>query len=377
MDLQPTEEQQALAQVLHDFAASEIRAAARACEEAGEVAEPIRKALLEMGVAVPVSESYGGQGSFDPVTTLIVAEELAWGDPGIAYGVLAPGVAASLIEQAGTPAQRAELLPVLTGGGRGTVALAERDAGSDLFRLDTAATPTGSGALLAGCKYAVADADTAAVLLVVAGGEEGPSLWRVPPGAGAGAAPGARLEDKLGLRSARTFKVRLDGIEVSEGDRIGGPDPEPEVLTRALLAAKLVNAGIALGLARAAVEYATRYAQERTAFGRPIGAFQAISFKIADRVTDLEAARLMAWEAGCALDAGRPDPGRRVMAACGHAVAAAAAASDDAVQILGGHGYMRDHPVELWYRDAMTLAALDTPWLVGDLFLARAFEPTS
>ena len=64
------------------------------------------------------------------------------------------------------------------------------------------------------------------------------------------------------------------------------------------------------------------------------------------------------------------------MAACGHAVAAAAAASDDAVQILGGHGYMRDHPVELWYRDAMTLAALDVPWLVGDLFLARAYEPT-
>jgi alkylation response protein AidB-like acyl-CoA dehydrogenase len=356
MDLRPTEEQQSLVEVLHDFAASEIRPAARACEEAGEVAGPIRAALVEMGVSTGVAEAFGGQGTFDAVTGLMIAEELAWGDPGVAYSVLAPGVVASVLQRAATPAQQADLLPALAAGGRAALALAERDAGADIFRMDTTA---GDGRLH-GVKYAVPDPGPAGELIVVA---EGPSIWRAAPGAFAAAA-----EDKLGLRSARTLKLYVDGLEV-EGIGTGTQD-----VVAALLAAKLITAGIALGLARAAVEYAAAYARERVAFGRPIGTFQGISFMIADRATDLESARLVCWEAGWALDAARQGADRLVMAACGQAVAAAVAASDDAVQVLGGHGYMRDHPVELWYRDAMTLATLDAPWLVGDLFLAGGYQ---
>jgi alkylation response protein AidB-like acyl-CoA dehydrogenase len=357
MDLSPTQEQQSLVEVLHDFAASEIRPAARACEEAGEVSASLRSALVAMGVATGVGEAFGGQGAFDAVTALMIAEELGWGDPGIAYAVLAPGVVASVLQRAATPAQQAALLPGLAAGGRAALALAERDAGADPFRMETRAE---RGALC-GTKYAVADPGPAGTLVVVA---EGPSIWRVAPGA----VTGAVAEDKLGLRSARTLKVALDAAQ-AEGIGTGTAD-----VVAAVLAAKLVTAGIALGLARAAVEYAAAYARERTAFGRPIGAFQGISFMIADRATDLEAARLLCWEAGWALEAARQGADRLVMAACGQAVAAAAAASDDAVQVLGGHGYMRDHPVELWYRDAMTLATLDAPWLVGDLFLARGYQ---
>jgi len=357
MDLRPTEEQQSLVEVLHDFAASEIRPAARACEEAGDVAGRILSALVEMGVCTGVAEAFGGQGTFDTVTALLVAEELAWGDPGVAYSVLAPGVVASLLQRAATPAQQADLLPALAAGGGAALALAERDAGADIFRMDT----TAEAGLLQGVKYAVPDPGSAGTLLVVA---RGPSIWR--PASGSVAV--ATAEDKLGLRSARTLKVVLDGVEA---ERIGSTTTE---VVAALLAAKLVAAGVALGLARAAVEYAAAYARERSAFGRPIGAFQGISFMIADRATDLEAARLLCWEAGWALDAARQDAGRLVMAACGQAVAAALSASDDAVQVLGGHGYMRDHPVELWYRDAMTLATLDAPWLVGDPFLAGGYR---
>jgi alkylation response protein AidB-like acyl-CoA dehydrogenase len=360
MDLRPTEEQQSLVDVLHDFAADEIRPAARACEEAGEVAGSIRSALVAMGVATGIDEAFGGQGRFDAVTSLMIAEELAWGDPGIAYSVLSPGVAASVLERAATAGQQAELLPMLAKGGRAALALAERDAGADIFRMET----TAEGGRLHGVKYAVPDPGPAGLLLVVAAG---PSIWRVDPGA----LGGATVEDKLGLRSARTLKLALRG---EQAELVG---TDPGAVITALLGAKLVTAGIALGLARAAVEYASAYARERTAFGRPIGAFQGISFMIADRATDLEAARLLCWEAGWALEAGRPAMGRLVLAACGRAVAAAAAASDDAVQILGGHGYMRDHPVELWYRDAMTLATLDAPWLVGDLFLAGAYARTA
>jgi alkylation response protein AidB-like acyl-CoA dehydrogenase len=357
MDLRPTEEQQALVEVLHDFAASEIRPAARACEEAGEVAGPIRSALVAMGVCTGVAEAFGGQGTFDSVTAVMIAEELAWGDPGVAYSVLAPGVVASVLQRAAAPAQQADLLPALAAGGGAALALAEREAGADIFRMDATAE-TGR---VQGVKYAVPDPGPGGTLLVVA---EGPSIWRPGPGT----AVIATAEDKLGLRSARTLKLVLDGVEA---ERIGTGPPE---VVAALLAAKLVTAGIALGLARAAVEYAAAYARERNAFGRPIGAFQGISFMIADRATDLEAARLLCWEAGSAVEAHRPDAGRLVMAACGQAVAAALAASDDAVQVLGGHGYMRDHPVELWYRDAMTLATLDAPWLVGDLSEVRGYQ---
>ena len=352
MDLSPTEEQQSLVEVLHDFAASEIRPAARACEEAGEVAGSIRRALVEMGVCTGVAEAFGGQGAFDTVTALMIAEELAWGDPGVTYSVLAPGVVASVLQRAATPAQQADLLPALAAGGGAGLALAERDAGADIFRMDA----TAEAGRVRGIKYAVPDPGREGTLLVVA---DGPSIWRPAPGP----VRIATAEDKLGLRSARTLKLVLDGVDA---ERIG----TGTTAVAALLGAKLVTAGVALGLARAAVEYAATYARERSAFGRPIGAFQGISFMIADRATDLEAARLLCWEAASALDAARQGADRLVMAACGQAVAAALSASDDAVQVLGGHGYMRDHPVELWYRDAMTLATLDAPWLVGDLFLA-------
>src|SRR2546421_1728472 len=288
MDLRPTEEQQSLVEVLHDFAASEIRPAARACEEAGDVAGRILSALVEMGVCTGVAEAFGGQGTLDTVTALLVAEELAWGDPGVAYSVLAPGVVASVLQRAATPAQQADLLPALAAGGGAALALAERDAGADIFRMDT----TAEAGLLQGVKYAVPDPGSAGTLLVVA---RGPSIWR--PASGSVAVVTA--EDKLGLRSARTLKVVLDGVEA---ERIGSTTTE---VVAALLAAKLVTAGVALGLARAAGEDAAAYARERSAFGRPIGAFQGISFMIADRATDLEAARLLCWEAGSALEAAR------------------------------------------------------------------------
>jgi len=368
VNLEPTDEQKALQEALHEFAENEIRPAAREAEEAGQAPDQISKQLLEMGISAPVPEEFGGQGTFDAVTSVMIAEELAWGDPGISFGVLAPGLAASLIDLAGTKQQRADLLPKFLEGAVGSVALAERDAGMDISQFDATAELDGEKARLKGTKYAVPHADVAQIRLVLTRNAESLQLWQIPAEAELVAKP----EDKLGLRGARTFKVSLDGVEVTAADAIGGVEVDQRTVRLALLRGKLLNAGIALGLGRAAIEYATTYAQERTAFGRPIGAFQAISFKIADRSMDLDSARLLVWKAGWAIDLGADDADRQVMAACGHAVAAAVAAADDGVQILGGHGYMRDHPEELWYRDAMTLATLDSPSMVGDLYLARA-----
>jgi acyl-CoA dehydrogenase len=363
VDLKPTEEQQAIIEAIRDFAKSEVRPANRECEEAGQVAERIEKQLLEMGVSAPVPEEFGGQGSFDTMSSVLIAEELSWGDPGVAFSVLGSGLPATIIDMVGTDQQRKDLLPKFVDGARGFVALAERDAGADFTLLETKS----DGGALTGLKYGVLNADVAPVRLVVAGEAGALGIWIVPEAAEIS----SQKEDKLGLRSARTFKVWLDGVE---GRLLGGDNPGLGKVKRALLRAKLLNAGVALGLARAALEYATTYAQERTAFGRPIGAFQGISFKIADRAMDLETARLLVWNAAWAVDNEREDMHQLVMSACGHAVAAAVANADDGVQILGGHGYMRDHPEELWYRDAMTLATFDSPSMVGDLFLAKSYE---
>lgn len=362
MDLKPTDEQQAIIDALADFARNEIRPAARECEESGQVTEAISKQLLEMGVSAPVPEDLGGQGTFNSITSVMVAEEIAWGDPGVAFSVLSAGLPATIVDLVGTEAQRKELLPKFLDGEVGFLALAERDAGAD----PTEITSTHSDGKLSGLKYGVVNADTAAIRLVVANDGEDLGVFIVPDSAELTAQP----EDKMGLRAAKTFKVTLDGISSSE--RLGEPDSDATL--KALLRAKLVNAGIAVGLGRAALEYASDYAKERTAFGRPIGAFQGISFKIADRAMDVESARLMVWRAAWALENDRPEAAKAVMQACGHAIIAAAKASDDGVQILGGHGYMRDHPEELWYRDALTLATFDSPSMVGDLFLASEFK---
>ncbi|MGH2705621.1 MAG: acyl-CoA dehydrogenase family protein [Actinomycetota bacterium] len=363
MDLAPSDEQQAIVEALREYAADEIRPAARDAEAAGTVSDRIRGQLAEMGLVCPVAEEFGGQGRIDALTAVMVAEELAWGDPGIAFALLASGSTAVVIDQVASPAQRAELLPRFAAGALGFVAVTERDAGSDASEIDARATREAGGTSLSGTKYGVPFADTASVRLVLARGSDGPALWALAPGA----EPILEREDKLGLRSAPTFKLRLDGASAA-----AEPVGPGAALASAMARHRLVYAGVALGLARASLEYATTYAGQRTAFGRPIGAFQAISFKIADHATELEAARLMTWRAAWGLDAGSDDAVRLVAAACAQALSAALAAADDGVQILGGHGFMRDHPVELWYRDAMTLAALDSPSLVGELFALRA-----
>lgn len=356
MNLHPTDEQQAIVDALRDFATNEIRPIAREAEAAGRPPERITKQLHEMGITAPVPEQLGGQGTFDVLTSVLIAEELAYGDPGIAYAVLGSTAAATLIDQLGTEEQRSTLLPRLLNGEGGSVAVVERDAGADFLALETRE----ADGKVSGTKYAVVDADAAAVRLVVAAG---PSVHVLKGDSGVE----AKAEDKLGLRAAPTSKVTLQG---AVAERLGdGADA-----SNALARVRLINAGIALGLSRAALEYAMAYAKERTAFGRPIGAFQAISFKIADRAMDLETARLMVWKAAWALEAGRQDAVRQTIAASSHAVISAVGNADDGVQILGGHGFMQDHPEEMWYRDAMTLAALDPPSMVGDVALATSYK---
>jgi alkylation response protein AidB-like acyl-CoA dehydrogenase len=356
-DLQPTDEQQALQETLHDFAESAIRPQARECESAGATAPQIFEQVHAIGVAAPVDESFGGGGTFDAVTYVIAAEELAWGDPGVAFQVLGSGLAAIVIGRAGSDEQKRRYLPGFAGAApaRSFVALGEKVAAGDLESLDT----TVDGDKVAGEKYGVLDFDEAALGVVVGRTEDGLGAVVVE----AGAYEVVRPEDKLGLQAAPTAIVRFD----SAGDALPGSND----LTQAILLAKLMTGAIALGCARASLEYASDYATEREAFGKPIGAFQAISFKIADMAIEVDATRMALWRAAWKIDRGDATLAD-VAEATGQALATAVRCGDDGVQVLGGHGYIRDHPVEKWFRDAVTLSVFDAPDVAGDVMVARS-----
>jgi alkylation response protein AidB-like acyl-CoA dehydrogenase len=356
-DLQPTEEQQALVQTLRDLSEAVLRPAARSCEAAGRTSPEPARLIHEIGVTAPVPEELGGGGTLDAVTYVMAAEELAWGDPGIAYQALGSGLAAIVVDRAGSDEQRVRYLPAFAEPGPAPtfVASGEKVAAGDLENLEARIE---DGKVVAE-KYGVLNARDARFGLVVGLGPEGLTAALVEGEAFEVVKP----EDKLGLAAAPTSVVRFD--TASEALPAGG------ALESAALYIKLMTGAIAVGCARASLEYAARYAREREAFGKPIGAFQAISFKIADMAIDVDAARMSLWRTAWKLDRGTATYADAA-SAVGQALAAAVRCGDDAVQILGGHGYIKDHPVEMWFRDAVTLSVFDAPDVLGDLAVARS-----
>lgn len=356
-DLQPTEEQSALVETLRDFSNEVLRPAARDCERAGETSAEIARQVHEIGVTAPVDEEYGGGGTFDAITYVMAAEELAWGDPGIAAYVLGTGLPAIVIGLAGNDEQKERFLPSFADAApaKAFVAVAEKIAAGDLGSLETVVDSD----KVVGRKYGVLDANDAAFGVAIgrSGSELGaaivePDAWRV-----------VRNEDKLGLKAAPSAVIDLDGAG-------SGLSSGPE-LDKAILWTKLATGAIAVGQGRASLEYAAEYAKERQAFGRPIGAFQAISFKIADMAIAVDSGRAALWKAAWLLDRGEASPSD-VTAAVGQCLEAAILCGDDGVQVLGGHGYITDHPVEKWFRDGVTLSVLDSPELLGDALVGRA-----
>jgi len=355
--LRPDDEQRALQETLHEIADEVIRPAARDAEEAGATPQELCDQIHEIGVTAPVEERYGGGGTFGAVTHCIAAEELAWGDPGIAYQALGSGITAIVIGLAGSDAQKGKWLPAFADASpaRSFVAYAEKIAAGDLESLDT----TIDGDKVSGEKYGVLDADRAQVGIVIGRSGDGIGAAVVEPDAFEVAKP----EAKLGLEAAPTAIVRFSG----EGETLDLSDE----LTAAILWSKLVTGAIAVGCARASLEYASQYAIEREAFGKPIGAFQGVSFKIADMATEVDAARLAVWRAAWKIDR-REATLADVAEANSMALQTAVRCGDDGVQVLGGHGYIRDHPVEKWFRDAVTLSVFDSPDAAGDVMLARS-----
>lgn len=356
------EELSAIQAAARAFAEKEIRPRLREIERNG-VPEALAARYDEAGFAgLDLAESAGGHG-LSITARAIVEEELSTGDLGAAVALDRGGAAAVFLAELASPEQAARLLgaggrgPAGADRGRplkGRLALALSEEGASRADFKTTARRAGSDFIVDGKKAYVlrgGDADLWVVLAQLEPGPAGIAAFAVASDE-RGVRRGKRCAT-LGLNAVPVDEVVFEGCRVPAAARLGDGDLTPR-LCRAFDRLQVIVGARAVGVARAAYDYALRYAEERTAFGKPISHFQAIAFALADMATQVDAARWMVWRAAGAVDRGEAagEPAQALV----QAHEAAAFVTDWAVQLLGGAGYLRDHPVEKWMRDAKTLA---------------------
>ncbi|HVC44859.1 MAG TPA: acyl-CoA dehydrogenase family protein [Candidatus Binataceae bacterium] len=358
-----SEEQMMIRETVGVFARDEVRPAARIADESGAIPPALIAKSWELGlVRGAIPEQFGGYGDArSAVTGAIVAEELAFGDLSIAIHMLAPRLAAYPLIEFGTDEQRARLLKNFARDEftAGSAALMEPRFDFDAADLATRAERAGAGYVLNGTKcYVPLGAESEWILVYAACGSEaggaGVGGFIVPRGA-----PGlvvAEREQNMGLKGLATYEVTLENCRLGAEARIGGEGGLN--FTRIVAQTRVAAAAMATGVARAAYEYARAYAKERKAFGVPIATKQAIAFMLAEMAIEVDAMRLLTWEAAAWLDKGE-DALKESYQARNYAAQAALVVTDNAVQTLGGHGYIREHPVELFLRNARGFAVLE------------------
>ena len=357
-----TGEQRELRELARDFAEKELRPVAREWDDREECPPELLAKAAALGLtshAIPAG--YGG-GGVSAVTSSLIAEELSWGCAGLAAPIGATMFPVRPLLRSGTEEQKRRWLPRLASeeGCLAAIAFTEPGAGSDVMGIQATARREGEEYVLNGEKCYVTNGGIAELTIVFARLREndGGALSAFLVEAGdAGVSPG-RKEPKLGLRASYTGSILLADARIP-ADRLLGDEGEGFAIAMDFfMHSRPQVAASALGIARAAFEYATEYANERRAFGKPLIAKQGVSFKLADMAMQVEAARLLVWRAAAALDAGE-DAGLLGSYAKAFAADAAMSITTDAVQVLGGAGIMRDHPVEKWMRDAKVLQIVE------------------
>jgi alkylation response protein AidB-like acyl-CoA dehydrogenase len=360
IDFQPTDEQQLVIDTVRQFATNEIRPKARECDESKKLPEKVIEQAHELGlVANALPEAAGGGGERSAVTGVLVAEELAVGDLAIALAILSPGLSALPIAEFGTEEQKQHLARFV--GPRfvpGSLAWVEPRFDCDPFRPQTTARRDGGDYVLDGAKCFVPWIDGVEPVLVVASDDGTPQAFLVPRDA---AGFSAEPERNMGVLGLPTAELRLAGVRVPASARLGGDKGAD--LRRVLNQGRVALAAMAVGVARASFEVARDYAKERIVFGVPVATKQAIAFKLADMAIEIDAARLLAWEAAWKLDRGE-DATREALLAKRQSQRLALDVSDGAVQVYGGHGYIRDYLPEMHLRNARGFSSFEALALV-------------
>ena len=355
---EPNEEQQMLVDAVGKYAQNDLRPAAHDAEESRELPKKLISKGWELGfLQASIPEAYGGFGDRSAVTGALAMEEFAFGDLAGALAILTPSLFAMPILLGGSEEQKQAYLPKVIEGDWTpyTAALIEYAFDFDPTALRTAAKTEGGDYVLSGEKAFVPFAKDAEAMIIYASLDGKTQGFIVPKGA-AGLSVADEREKLMGLNALPMYRVKLDGVKIPAANRLGGEaghDFEP-----ILASMRIASASAAVGVAKASLDYATNYAKEREAFGVKIAQKQAIAFMLAEMAIEIEAMRLLTWEAAWKLDTGKEDAAQAAYLAATGAADMAMMVTDRGVQILGGHGYIREHPVELWMRNGRGFAML-------------------
>ena len=353
-----SEEQELVRDAMREFAADAIRPIARDADEAAAIPEDFLETAWTLGLtSTQIPEAFGGAGEpRSMVTNAILLEELAFGDASLAMAALAPSLFANAIVDHGTADQRQALLPGFCGESftTGSLAVSEPGALADAGRPRTLAEQKGDSFILSGRKTFVPFGDRATHFLVTAQLGDDPAAFIVPRDA-AGLSIG-EVEKKMGLHALSTHGLDLTRVEVGADALLGGP--EGADVQAILNASRTGISAVMLGLSRAVLEYCVPYSKDRVAFDEPISKKQSIAFRLAEMHIEQHALRQLVWNAASQLEHGL-DATRAAWHARAYAAEKSMWIADNGVQVLGGHGFIREHPVEMWFRNARTLGVLE------------------
>jgi hypothetical protein len=362
-DLTPSDEQELLRDSVRDFAIDRLRPVAEeadaACAAPGELLTQANQLGLTM-VGVP-EELGGAVEQRSATTTVLMSEALARGDMGIAVACLAPAAVSTAISLWGDEQQQATYLPAFVSEDVPSAALAimEPQPLFDPFDLRTTATPSRGGYALSGVKALVPRVGDAELIVVAAQlPGEGPSLFIVES-----RTPGLAWEPEpgMGIRAAATGRLTLQDVQLPATALLGGG--QAGIYGECVALSRLAWCGAAVGTAQAALEYVSDYVKERKAFGEPIANRQAVAFTVANMAIEIDGLRLATYRAASRVDQGL-DFTREVAMARWLCANRAMQIGSDAVQMLGGHGFVKEHPVERWYRDLRAAGLMEGALLV-------------
>jgi acyl-CoA dehydrogenase len=374
IEFELTEDQIALRDMAHEFAANEMRPKAAAHDQGHTFPEEVMRKAFEVGfLTCTVPAEYGGVGLCD-LDTAIVSEELAWGCAGMYTTMMANSLAFTPILLFGSDEQKKRFFaPFLKEMAFAAYCLTEREAGSDTSGIKTTARKDGSDFVINGSKCFITNGGVASLYVVFANsqpqkGPRGLSVFVVPrdrPGITVG-----KVEDKFGHRASNTTELFFEDVRVPAANLLGREGLGFSVAMRTFDKTRAAVGAAGVGIARAALEYAIEYAKTRVQFGKPIATFQATAFKLAQMAMDVEAARLVVWRAAWLMDKGKPNGKESAMAKClGSDVGMRNAL--EALQIFGGYGYMKDYPVEKLVRDAKLLQIYEGTNEIQRLVISR------
>lgn len=391
-----SDEQSQIRTWVHDFAERTIRPAASEWDEREETPWPIIQEAAKIGL---YSFDFVANCYADPtgLTLPLVNEEMAWGDAGITLAIFGSTLAVAAIFANGTSEQVGEWVPQCFGTATdvrlAAFGVSEPDAGSDVSALRTRAIydEASDTWTLNGTKTWITNGGIADVHVIVASvvpelGSRGQASFVIPGGT-PGLSQGQKFK-KMGIRASHTAEVLLEGVRLSSSCLLGGKERLDERLARAregkrsssqaamatFEASRPIVGSQAVGIARAAYEFALEYAKERKQFNRAIVENQGIAFKLADMAMRTDAARLLCWRAAWMAATGEPFRQGEGSMSKVFAGETAVSVTEDAIQILGGYGYVRDYPVERWHRDSKIYTIFEGTSEIQRLIIARAIS---